>query len=500
MAYVCRGVRRIADAKGARHGGCTSSKANAYADTFGQPERDSTLSLRFKTLLLFLLFVLVPLASVGIVSSIATRKTVEQVVRASLDESISAVASERERPTAAVSASGGDMAYDSAVRVRIREALNEGSLEAEAVDEILAPLGRIRLAYVAFILLVAALATLGFQLVSHRIFSSLEEFREAVEQMAQGDFAPWLPPPGRDELGWLSRALGRMGERVDHMMRSVEQSGRLAVVGEMAAHVAHEVRTPLSSIKMNLQLLEREADAGVVPADARVNIDTSLREIARLEETVARILDVGAPETGLRRRCSLHALISESADLVRRAMERDRVVLRLDLAAESDEIWADDGRVKGVFLNLLVNALQAMPEGGEISVETQLFLGEGGRQMIAVAVSDTGPGVPAQLRDEIFYPFFTTKANGSGVGLPGALRTVRDHGGDLYLGQRPDGGPGACFVTLFKLAHPNSPSGIEARRLHPTLPLSRPGVYAEPEPGVRWARFDQAPGDARTRT
>jgi len=105
-------------------------------------------------------------------------------------------------------------------------------------------------------------------------------------------------------------------------------------------HVAHEVRTPLSSIKMNLQLLEREADAGVVPADVRVNIDTSLREIARLEETVTRFLNIVAPETGHRCHCSLHALLSESVELVGGAMEREGIALRLDLAAEFDEIWA----------------------------------------------------------------------------------------------------------------------------------------------------------------
>ncbi|MBT8487866.1 MAG: HAMP domain-containing protein [Gemmatimonadetes bacterium] len=458
------------------------------------------MSLRTRALLLFLLFVVVPLGAVGVVSSVAMKRTVEQVVEASLDKRYSAASLENERPTGVAASSGPEdgVPYESTVHLRLREAMQEGSLGSEAVEEILAPLDRIRTAYIAFMLLVAAVATLGFQFVSHRIFSSLEEFRAAVERIAEGDFAPWLPPPGRDELGWLSLALGRMGERIDHMMRHVEQSGRLAVVGEMAAHVAHEVRTPLSSIKMNLQLLEREADAGVVPADSRINIDTSLREIARLEETVARFLDIGASESGLRRRCSLHALIAESAGLVGAAMERNGVELRLDLAAESDDIWADHGRIKGVFLNLLVNALQAMPDGGEIAVETQLFLGDGGRQMIAVAVSDSGPGVPSDLREDIFHPFFTTKAHGSGIGLPGALRAVRDHGGDLYLGQRPHGDPGACFVALFALADPISVGGLQAPSLPPALePLGRPGVTAEHR--LRWARFTEATGDSPNR-
>lgn len=383
------------------------------------------MSLRTKTLLLFLAFVLVPLGAVGIVSSIGTRMAVERVARASLEESSRSVSAE------------------------------VGSLNSASADEILAPLDRLGLAYIAFVLLVGGAATVGFRLVTTRIFSSLDEFRGAVEQIAKGDFTPWLPPPGKDEVGWLALALGRMAERMGQMMRTVEQGGRLAVVGEMAAHMAHEVRTPLSSIKMNLQLLERSAEAGHVPADDRVSIETSLREIDRLETTVTRILQFGVPERVSRHRCSLHEVITESADLVRGAMEKEGIALRLDLGAESDWIWADGGRVKGVFLNLLVNALHEMPDGGEILVETQLFLGEGGRQMVAAAVSDSGPGVPAALRDEIFHPFFTTKSEGCGMGLPAALRTIREHGGDLYLSRRPDGLPGACFMALLPLAPPN---------------------------------------------
>jgi len=164
------------------------------------------------------------------------------------------------------------------------------------------------------------------------------------------------------------------------------------------------------------------------------------------------------PERRSRSRCRLHTVITEAANLLRTALDKKQIGLRLELDAESDWIWADRGRVKGAVINLLVNARDAMPKGGEILVETQLFLGDGGRQMVAVAVSDWGPGVPTALQDEIFHPFYTTKTDGCGIGLPAALRTLRDHGGDLYLSQRPDGGAGACFVALFPLALPNNAS------------------------------------------
>jgi signal transduction histidine kinase len=431
------------------------------------------LSLRTRTLLLFLAFILLPLGAVGVVAALGTRMAVETAVERAREELTSS-----RLPTEAES-------YSSATGTTASQAVS--------VEEILAPLDRVLVAYLTLVLLIGASATLGYRFVTRRIFDALDEFRGAVEQIGQGDLAPWLPPPGTDEMGWLSLSLGRMTERIGQMMQSMEQGGRLAVVGEMAAHMAHEVRTPLSSIKMNLQLLGRSVDRGLDPADAHVSIDTSLAEIARLEAAVTRMLEFGAPERGTRSRFHLHEVIEEAADLLRSAFEERRIVFHLDLAAESDWIWADRGRVKGVFLNLLVNARDAMPEGGGVAVETQLFLGTAGRQMVAVAVSDSGAGVSPALREEIFHPFFTTKSDGFGIGLPAALKTLREHGGDLYLSQRPDGGAGACFVALFPLAPPQTASESTSIRVDAMDPPRGRGWLKPSADTLRWMRIAHGP-------
>lgn len=426
------------------------------------------LSLRTRTLLLFLAFLLVPLGAVGVVATLGTRVAVERTIATMPGQSQSEPA-----PTAVTP--GADQA------------------PAQSVDEILAPLNRVLIAYVAFMLAVAAAATLGFRLAMRRLFLSLEEISGAVERIARGDLAPWLPLPGQDEVGWLSLALGRMAERVGQMMQGMEQSGRLAVAGEMAAQMAHEVRTPLSSIKMNLQLLERAARRGGIPDDAQVSIDTSLSEIVRLEASVNRMLEFGSPERGIRSRCSLHTVIGEAVDLLRSACEKQGVTMSLGLTAESDSIWADRGRVKGVFLNLLVNARDAMPGGGEIMVETQLILGDEGQQMVAVAVSDSGPGVPVSLREEVFHPFFTTKTQGSGIGLPAALRTLREHGGDLYLSERPDGGSGACFVALFPLALSEVGKTPSRSNVDPKWPALERKWRRTPKDSRQFTEFSRVP-------
>jgi signal transduction histidine kinase len=427
------------------------------------------LSLRTRTLFLFLGLVLVPLGTAGVVGSAGVRLAVE----AALGETLGSASA-----PAADAGSAATVEFGAGVEA--------------ATEAVLAPLDRIIWGYIAFLLLVAALATLAFQVVSHRIFRSLDDFRGAVEQIAEGDLAPWLPPPGKDELGWLSLSLGRMAERIAQTMRSIEQSARLTVVGEMAAHMAHEVRNPLSSIKMNLQLLERSARAGLLPRDARVSIDTSLSEIVRLESVVTRMLEFGAPERRSRSRCGLHMVITEVADLLRGTLEKKQITLRLELDAESDRVWADRGRVKGAILNLLVNARDAMPRGGEILIETQLFLGDGGRQMVAMAVSDDGDGVPVALRDEIFHPFLTTKPDGCGIGLPAALRTIREHGGDLYLSRRRDGGEGACFVALFPLALAED-AGASAAAFDSDSDLPRSGWRKPTGTPPRWMRLSNGP-------
>jgi signal transduction histidine kinase len=240
-------------------------------------------------------------------------------------------------------------------------------------------------------------------------------------------------------------------------------------------------------------MLRRSADAGQVPPTLRVSIETSLSEIARLETAVTRILQLGGPERTWREPCSLHELIAGAADLVQTGFAKSGIALRLELDAESDRISADRTSMKGVFLSLLVNARDAMQGRGEISVETQLFLDENGRQMVAAAVSDSGPGVPFALRDEIFHPFFTTKRDGCGIGLPASLKALREHDGDLYLSERPDGGRGACFVLLFPLTIPNGADEVVRPHVGPTSTVPKGGWRRPSATSLPWRRVSQLP-------
>jgi two-component system sensor histidine kinase FlrB len=151
---------------------------------------------------------------------------------------------------------------------------------------------------------------------------------------------------------------------------------------------------------------------------------------------------------------SLHELVAEVGQLLDSDFARRRVNLRWDLTAEADRVLGEPGQLKGVIINLMLNALDAQPEGGELRVQSRLQAGDGdsGGPILELRFRDRGPGIPPDVRERIFEPFFTTKGGGSGIGLAVASQTVRDHGGEIQLADRLRVGDGAEFIVRLPLA------------------------------------------------
>ena len=210
--------------------------------------------------------------------------------------------------------------------------------------------------------------------------------------------------------------LDRLVEAMNRMLAEVRRAERLAVMGRMAAGVAHEIRNPLSSMKMTVQMLRE----GVADPEPYLLL---LREIERLELTAAELVGVSQP---LRKeRVKLDKVVDEVLELMRRQLEHlsIRVEKRFDAVPAVD---VDVSRFKRCVMNLLLNGAQAMPSGGPIRVGV---LARNGR--VRLEVSDEGPGVPADVRDRVFEPFVTTKQDGVGLGLALTRRIVEDHGGTI---------------------------------------------------------------------
>ena len=322
-----------------------------------------------------------------------------------------------------------------------------------SLSDVLGPLQRLTGLYWLFVLVLGFSTALAFSMLVGPFTRSLSELARASEEIGLGELDPWLPLHTSGELGQLTTAFSAMLARIRQMMTQVDQSGRLAVVGQLSAYLAHEIRNPLSSIKLNLQRLRRWTRMGDLPEFCLEPLEISLREVDRLNASVTGVLQLSRAEDSPREVVSMHDLVEEAADLLAPKFRRQGVGLGLDLDAEVDRILARIGQVKSAVLNLMVNALEAQPNGGHLEIRSELsHAPEMGGPVIALHFRDSGPGVPAEIRDRIFEPFFTTKPGGSGIGLAMASQSVRASGGELLLEPSFMMDGGSDFVALFPLA------------------------------------------------
>jgi len=218
----------------------------------------------------------------------------------------------------------------------------------------------------------------------------------------------------------------------------------LSEFAQLAAHVAHEVRNPLNAIMLNGELLDEEIRrcncAGSGEATALIaSIQSEAERLRRLTDEYLAFARPPRPSVGHH---SLNAVVDDLTHLVREEASRQGVTVVTEMSRDCPCAMFDPQQLKQAALNLVRNSLQAMPSGGRLTVSTSVL--KDGR--VTLAVGDSGPGVPPSDRCAIFEPFYTSKATGTGLGLPLAVHIARDLGGDIELGDSPDGG--ALFTIL----------------------------------------------------
>jgi two-component system nitrogen regulation sensor histidine kinase NtrY len=331
-------------------------------------------------------------------------------------------------------------------------------LVAGTVNEFSAPFVRLRQTTLTLIVLVGFIAAAGFLLVLWRATASLRILTAAADEMGRGNFEPQLPAPGDDEVGRLARAFSLMTGRVRDMMAQVERGRQMAAVGEFANEIAHEIRNPLTSIKLNLQALERGARQNQVASALVRPLEISLREVQRLDRVVHGVLRLGRDRSVDRSVVALHQIVQRALDVARPQLEQRGIRVAATQPSGADLVLADAAQLEAAVLNLLLNAAEATPSGGVVRVSTD---GDGGGETprVCVRIEDGGAGVAPELRERIFQPFFTTKPGGTGLGLALAQRTAEEHGGRLTLAtdessERTTTERGAAFI----LELPTAPS------------------------------------------
>jgi PAS domain S-box-containing protein len=219
--------------------------------------------------------------------------------------------------------------------------------------------------------------------------------------------------------------------------RQLVRAEQMAAIGQVAAGVAHEIRNPLTSIKGLVQVNLREADARGLPAEDLRVIE---HEVRRMERTLQTFLDFARPPKPDRRRLEPAAVIDRVYALVGGRARKQRVALRLLRPGEPVWLDGDQDQLQQLLLNLVLNALDAMPDGGAVEIDLRPPC-DG---HVELFVRDTGPGIAPHVLPKVFETFVSSKETGVGLGLPVSRRIAEDHGGSLTAYNLPDGG--ACFA------------------------------------------------------
>jgi two-component system sensor histidine kinase HydH len=247
--------------------------------------------------------------------------------------------------------------------------------------------------------------------------------------------------------------------------RDFMRAEQLNATAQVAAGVAHELRNPLTGIKGLVQVLKRECDAIGHPT-AGEDLQIIEQEIRRMEKTLQTFLDFARPPKPSRRRIRPAELVERTFALVGGRAAKQRVSLEFaPPAGDPIEVEADPDQVHQLLVNLALNALDVMPQGGRFAVELSR-----GRDGVILRTTDTGPGIPPALLPKLFRPFVSGKETGIGLGLAVSRRIAEDHGGSLTADNRPgpDGRPaGAVFTLTLPLHAPADPGIPSAARTPP---------------------------------
>jgi signal transduction histidine kinase len=238
----------------------------------------------------------------------------------------------------------------------------------------------------------------------------------------------------RLKLEKTSSELAAAYRKLQQTFDQLKQADRLAALGQLSAGIAHEIRNPLGSIKGSVEILEKD----IPPDSSKKEFITIIKEeTARLNRIVGEFLKFARPPKLSVEPTSVNELIQSTLTLLEQQPLHHRVEIHRQLDAKLPMVSLDPDQIRQVFLNVVINGVQAMPEGGTLSVRSFC---DPDQKSVAVEISDTGEGVEEECLDRVFDPFFTTKSQGTGLGLSISYQLVDLHGGRIRMEKNPEKG------------------------------------------------------------
>jgi signal transduction histidine kinase len=300
-----------------------------------------------------------------------------------------------------------------------------------------------------------AICAVSMFVLAYLIQRPMVELQEKIEQVSKGNLDVAVSFSGRnDEIGDLGRNFNHMTqqlresrEEIEHLHRTqISRAEHLATLGELATGLAHEIRNPLAGIAGVIEIVGRDLPA---TSPARAVVKDVRLEITRISRTITDLLETARPRRPEVRLSNLNTTVEHAVMLARQQVLSRPIKIELQKAPDLPEVEHDSDQIHQVLLNLLLNAVQALERTGTVHVEIGL---RGG--YATVAVSDTGRGIAAQNLSNIFRPFYTTKGDGTGLGLSLAHRIVEDHHGRIEVSSEL--GSGSQFTVLLPFHMPTT--------------------------------------------
>jgi signal transduction histidine kinase len=308
--------------------------------------------------------------------------------------------------------------------------------------------------------LLTVLVGMVMALYARRVLRPLGAVTERAKAVAEGDLTPRPVVPSSDEIGELAVTFESMVSAIAQANQQLLASERLATIGKMAAHVTHEIRNPLSSMALNVELLEEELGEG--PAEARALLRAVKNEVDRLTALSGQYLSMAKRQPPTLEPENIGELVTEACRFMRADLERHGVDIRVHTEADLPTVLADEAQIKQALFNLIRNAREAMSQGGTVEVSVR----QGEANGVRIAVDDEGVGIDEETRAKLFEPFFTTKGRGTGLGLAITRQIVQAHGGSITCTGR-------------------SPRGT-------SFGIHLPGLVEGPQPGARGANHEDS--------
>lgn len=277
----------------------------------------------------------------------------------------------------------------------------------------------------------------------------LQAIGRSTAIISTGDLNHHIEVGSADELGDLAASINSMAEALKRIQERLLQAERLAAVGELSSYVAHNIRNPLASIRSSAQAALDDAE---VSEESRASLKGIVDAVDHLKRWVHNFLFAFKPIRPTLAPSDLNRVITDALHVVRPMIEAKRIDVEMNLATTLPLAPLDEGYLEQALVSLLTNSCDATPPGKTISITSRLIR-EGERPWaISIDLDDDGGGIPPDILQKVFTPYFTTKSDGVGLGLTMVQKIISSHGGSISVSNRPEGG--TTVQVLLPLSHP----------------------------------------------